>query len=64
MADSHAFRETQSVDLHEVLKSPQGTIGRLQTEVFRESFTAKQKDFLEHGFFSYFECFLSKGLPM
>jgi hypothetical protein len=31
----------------------------------RESFTAKQKNGLEqHDFFSYFECFRSKDLPI
>ena len=45
MADSHAFPKTHSVGIHEGVARPYGAIGSMAShlEVFRESFTAKQR---------------------
>ena len=65
MANTHAFQDTRSVCIHEVLKSLQGVMGCLQTQQaiwkFLENLSQQSKR-MDWDMTSYLECFFF--LPM
>ena len=62
MADSHTLQETQTIGIHDLLKGLQSIIGQFQTWSATCKFYSKGKGWID--FFSLFECFRSKDLPI
>ena len=69
MSDSRTLQETQTMGIHDVLKGLQSIIGRIQTQSAVCKFSddriflySKGKGWID--FFSQFECFRSKDLPI